>query len=128
MATMAVGGPIKEVTLEGRRFDVNGENEVELFLGGWTNEVVSNGNGTGRIIKTPKAGAINKIPLVIDDDRGDEAFVQELMNRHAWIKASFTDINNHVYSGDVQIVGDGVTNKNTMIKEIDLQGSITQQS
>lgn len=125
---MAVGGPIKYVNLGGRAFKVGGDNEVELFLGGWTNEVESCGDGTGRIIKSPKPGQVNKIPLVIDDDRGDEAFIQELMNSHDWIKASFTDINDHVYSGDVAIVGDGVTNKKTMIKEIDLQGTIVQQS
>lgn len=125
---MSVGGPIQYANLGGRNFKVDGENEVELFLGGWTNEVQSCGDGTGRIIKSPKPSQANKIPLIIDDDRGDEAFIQELMNSHDWIKASFTDINGHVYSGDVAIVGDGVTNKRTMVKEIDLQGTITQQS
>ncbi len=118
---MAVGGPIKNVILEGRYFDVEGDNEVEMFSGGWTNEVTPNGNGSGRIIKTPKTGEANKLPIIIDDDRGDEEFIKELRNRHSWIKASFTDINDNTFSGDVQIVGDSVTNKKTMVMEIDLK-------
>lgn len=118
---MAVGGPIKSVNLEGRAFNVEGENEVELFSGGWTNEVTPNGNGTGRIIKSPKTGEANKLSIIIEDDRNDEDFIKELRNRHGWIKASFTDINDNVYSGDVQIVGDSVTNKKTMVMEIDLK-------
>lgn len=125
---MAVGGPIKYANLGGRHFRVGGDNEVKLSLGGWTNEVSPCGDGGGIIVKSPKPGQANSIPLVIDDDRGDEAFIQELMNSHDWIKASFTDINDHVYSGDVAIVGDGETNKKTMIKEIDLKGTIVQQS
>ncbi|WP_432631798.1 hypothetical protein [Brachyspira sp.] len=124
----AVGGPIRDVTIEGRTFQVDGENEVEMFLGGWTNEVVANGDGSARLIKSPKAGQANKLPLVIDDSRGDEAFIQEIMNRHEFIKISFTDINEHVYAGEMQLVGDAMTNKRTMIKEIDLQGSVQQIS
>lgn len=126
---MAVGGPIKNVNLAGRSFDVDGENEVEMFSGGWTNEVVANGNGSGRIIKTPKTGEANKIPLILDDDRNDEEYIKELRNSHDWFKASFTDINDNTYSADVQIVGDSVTNKKTMVMEVDLKARdvFTQQ-
>lgn len=122
----AVGGPIKDVTIAGRTFQVDGENEIEMFLGGWTNEIVSNGDGSARLIKTPKTGQANKLPLVIDDSRGDEAFIQEVMNKHELVVVSFTDINENVYVGEMQLVGDAMTNKRTMVKEVDLQGEIKQ--
>lgn len=124
----AVGGPIREVNIAGRPFQVGGDNEVEFFPGGWTNEVESNGDGSSRLIKSPKTGQLNKVPIVIDDSRGDEAFLQEIMNKHEFVKIYFTDINEHVYGGEMQIVGDAMTNKRTMIKEIDLQGDISQIS
>lgn len=122
----AVGGPIRDITIAGRTFQVDGENEIEMFLGGWTNEIVSNGDGSARLIKTPKTGQANKLPLVIDDSRGDEAFIQEVMNKHELVVVSFTDINENVYVGEMQLVGDAMTNKRTMVKEVDLQGEIKQ--
>jgi len=48
----AVGGSLESITLNGREFPVAADVEAQRKLGGWENEVLANGDGSGRLIKT----------------------------------------------------------------------------
>ena len=46
----AVGGSIESVTLDGREYGVAADAEAQRKLGGWENEIQSNGDGTARMV------------------------------------------------------------------------------
>jgi len=124
---MASGGPIESVTIDGRRFAVDGEVDAALALGGFKNEVKPNGDGTIRQIKARKVSRANSLPIVIDDDREDEEFLQEVMDNLEFVDIEITDVNGNVWSGSGQIVEDPETSKKEGTKEINIHGFITRQ-
>ena len=72
---MAIGGSIEEITLSGRSFAVAADAEAQRKLGGFENEVLANGNGTARLIKTRVPLSIDGLTLEVDDDRGDQEYL-----------------------------------------------------
>lgn len=122
-----VGGPIKGIYIDGRNFGVDGEVDAQFFPGGFTNEVKPNGDGTQRLVKSIKPSELNDIPIVIDDSRGDEEFLQKVMNKHEFVQISFTTINGDVFSGLGQIVGDAYTSKKEQTKTVSFQGTFEKQ-
>lgn len=100
----AVGGSIQEVTLNGRIFPVAADVEAQRKLGGWENEVLTNGDGTGRLIKTRVPMAINGLVLEADDARGDHEFVQDLADGNDFFDISITYASGFTYQGTAQIV------------------------
>ena len=102
----AVGGSIESVTLDGRNFAIAADAEAQRVFGGFENEVQANGDGTARLIKTRVPLAITGLPFEIDDDRGDQEFLQELANRTDFFPAAFTYVSGLTYQGTVQITGE----------------------
>ena len=61
------GGPGRHITISGRTFALDGENDINKQLSGFTNEVKPNGDGaTSRLVKTVKTGMLENVPVVID--------------------------------------------------------------
>jgi len=120
-------GPIESVNLDGRRFSLDGEVDAAIAFGGSINEVKPNGDGTSRIIKSKKPARVNSLPLVIDDARGDEEFIQALIDSNEFFTASITKVDGAVYSGDMQIVEDPETSTKEGTKEISLMGTLRKQ-
>lgn len=102
----AVGGSIESVTLDGRTFSIAADADSNRKIGGWENEVQSNGDGTARLIKTRVPSSLDGITLSIDDTRGDAEYLQELQNRKDFFPVSITYASGVVYQGDMQIVGE----------------------
>lgn len=100
----AVGGSIESVILDGRNFPVAADVEAQRKLGGFENEVLANGDGTARLIKTRVPLAINGLVLEGDDARGDQEFVQELSNRNDFFPIALTYASGSVYQGTAQLV------------------------
>lgn len=73
----AVGGSIIAVSLKGRIFPVAADADAARSLGGYTNEVAPNGDGSARIIKTRTPWKVSGLTLECDDERGDQAFLQQ---------------------------------------------------
>lgn len=73
----AIGGSARNVSIKGRPFTIAADADVERDLGGMTNEVQSNGDGTVRVIKTRKPWALNGLSVSIDDNRDDQKFLQD---------------------------------------------------
>ena len=124
---MASGGPLESITIKGRRFAIDGEVDAALALAGYSNEVKPNGDRTVRLVKSVKVGRLNTIPIVMDDSRDDEDFIQSVMDELNLVDVSATDVNGNVWSGSAQIVEDPETSKKEGTKEINVHGIITKQ-
>jgi len=101
---MAVGGSIEEVSIEGRLFAVAADADVSRTLGGFTNDVMPNGNGSGRLIKTSVTWGLSGITVVVDDPTGsDHEFLQEKADSLEFLDVSIKYASGAVYSGRGQL-------------------------
>lgn len=118
----AVGGSIESVTLDGREFPVAADAEAQRKLGGFENEVQSNGDGIARLIKTRVPLSIDGLTLEIDDDRGDHEFIQELSNRNGFYPIAITYASGNTYQGTAQIVGETQASSQNAVATVSLMG------
>lgn len=102
----AVGGSIESVTIDGRRFPVAADADANRDLGGYTNEVSPNGDGSARIIKTRKAWKVDGLTLEINSQRGDQEFLQEKADAKDFYPITMTHADGSVYAGSGIISGD----------------------
>jgi hypothetical protein len=119
---MAVGGSIESVTLDGREFPVAADAEAQRKLGGFENEVQANGNGTARLIKTRVPLGIDGLTVEVDDDRGDQEFIQDLANRNDFFPVAITYASGNTYQGTAQIVGENPASSQNATQAISLMG------
>jgi hypothetical protein len=124
---MAGGGPIESITLKGRRFAVDAESDMDLNLSGFTNEVKPNGDGSSRVIKSRRLAMAKGGALVVDNDRSDNEFLQEVSDEITPVDADITLVDGTVYSGNMSIVGEFVYKTKDAICEIELCGTMTKQ-
>jgi len=118
----AVGGSIEEVTLSGRSFAVAADAEAQRKLGGFENEVLANGNGTARIIKTRVPLSIDGLTIEVDDSRADQEFLQELADRPDFWVLAITYASGITYQGTAQIVGENPASSQSATAAISLMG------
>lgn len=118
----AVGGSIESVTLDGRIFAVAADAEAQRKLGGFENEVQSNGDGTARLIKTRVPLSIDGLTVEVDDDRGDHEFLQELSNRNDFFPVALTYASGPTYQGTAQIVGETQASSQNATAAVSLMG------
>jgi len=102
----AIGGSIEEISFAGRVFAVPADNEAQLKVGGFENEVQANGNGTARLIKTRVPNAVAGLTVEIDHTNGDLQFLQLRANSKIFEVLSITLVDGSVYQGLAQIVGE----------------------
>ncbi len=102
----AVGGPIENVSIKGRIFPVAADADVSRTLGGFTNEVGLNGDGSGRIIKTRVAWKLEGLTLSCDDANGGQEFLQDVANSQSFATIVITYASGLVYSGQGTVTGD----------------------
>lgn len=121
----AVGGSIESITLNGRVFAVAADAEGQRKLGGFENEVQSNGNGTARIVKTRVPWGLDGITIEVDDSRQDDEFLQDLMNLKEYFPIAITFASGVVYSGRGTITGESQTSSQNATKSISLMGPDT---
>jgi hypothetical protein len=125
---MSAGGPLESVTINSRRFPVDGEANAMISLAGFTNEVKPNGDGkTYRIVKTAKNSKIKSIPIVVDNARGDVEFIQDIMNSFEPVPFFATEVDGTVWEGDVMISGDPEKSSKESTMEIEVHGNIKRQ-
>jgi hypothetical protein len=120
-------GPLESVNIDGRRFTVDGEVDGAKALSGFMNEMKPNGDGSFRMVKSRKTGRYNSLPLVIDNDRGDEEYLQEKMDSFKPYTVSFTEVDGKVWSGSMQIAEDPETSSKEGTKEVSFAGSLRLQ-
>lgn len=102
----AIGGSIDSVSLDGREFAAAADVEVQRKVGGFENEVIANGNGTSRLIKTRVPFSFDGLAIEIDDARNDQGFVQALADGNDFFPITVTYTSGVTYQGSGQIVGE----------------------
>jgi hypothetical protein len=124
---MAGGGPIESITIKGRRFPVDAESDMDLNLGGYTNEVKPNGDGSSRLVKARRLAKLSGGSLSVDNDRGDNEFLQIVADDTDLVDVDVTLVDGTVYSGNMQISGDFTYKTMDSICEIELVGTLEKQ-
>ncbi len=120
-------GPFESISIDGRRFTVDGEADIAYALGGFMNEVKPNGDSSNRPVKSRKTGRMNSAPLVMDDSRDDEEFLQERMDSLSFYNVSGTKVDGVVLTGSMQIVEDPETSGKEGTKELSFSGGLRIQ-
>lgn len=125
----AIGGSIESVGIGGRIFPVAADVESNRKLGGWENEVLANGDGTARIIKTRVPLSLDGLALEIDDDRGDHEYLQEQADLKDYFVLDITYASGAVWQGSAQIVGEMQFSSKTSAASVSLMGpgTLTRQ-
>lgn len=125
-----VGGSIVNLALGGRNFPVTKDADVDRSLGGSSNEVEANGDGSARIIKTIEVWGLENVQVAIDDSRQDQEFIQALADGNDFFDSEVTYISGSVYSGLGQITGKITYSNGGAFATLSVmgQGSLTQQA
>ncbi len=118
----SVGGSIESVTLDGRNFSVASDAESQRKLGGFENEVVANGDGTARTIKTRVPLSLDGLTLGIDDDNGDHEFLQGLADSNEFFPIVISFASGISYQGTAQIVGEMQVSSQNATASVSLMG------
>ena len=118
----ATGGSIESLTLDGRNFAVAADAEAQRKLGGFENEVQANGNATARLIKTRVPLSLDGVTVEIDDDRGDQEFLQELSDRNDFFPIAITYASGSTYQGTAQLVGETQASSQSATAPVSLMG------
>jgi len=124
---MANGGPIESITIKGRRFAVDNESDMELNLGGFTNETKPNGDGSFRTVKARRLAMAKGGALSVDNDRADNEFLQEVADEIEPVDCDITLVDGTVYSGAMAIVGEFTYKTMDSVCEIELSGTMEKQ-
>lgn len=119
----AIGGSIETVSISGRQFSVTADADVNRKLGGKENEVLANGDGTARIIKTAVPWSLEGLVVQIDDTFGDQEFLQEIADGNDFVAIALTYATGEVYQGSGIVVADLASSNQTASGTISLMGS-----
>lgn len=119
---MATGGSIESITLRGRIYSVAADAEAQRKLGGFENEVMANGDGSARLIKTRVPLSINGLVVSLDDNRGDQEFLQELQDLKDFFPIVITYASGKSYGASAQITGEAPGSSQSTTATINLSG------
>lgn len=119
---MSVGGSLETLTLNGRNFSITSDSDSPRKLGGFENEVLANGDGSARVIKTRVPLSITDLVIQIDDARGDHEFLQELANLSDFFTIALSYASGITWQGSAQITGEIPMNNMSTTASISLGG------
>ena len=124
-----IGGSIESISLNGRNFAVAADAEGQRKIGGFTNEIQPNGDGTARTVKTREAWGLEGLTIAIDDSSADQEFLQDLADGNSFFPVAITLASGTVYQGDGQITGDLQYSTQNATASVSLmgQGKLTAQ-
>ena len=118
----AVGGSIESLGLAGRSFPVAADAEAQRKIGGFENEVLANGNSTARLIKTRIPLSLDGVVVEIDDNRGDQEYIQGLVDSNDFFPIDITYASGITWQGTAQIVGENPASSQSATAPISLMG------
>lgn len=118
----AIGGPVQEVTIGGRSFSVAADAEGQIKLGGFENEVQSNGDGTARMVKARTPWNVEGLSLSIDDDNGDREFLQDTADGNSFVPIAVTLASGAVYQGSGTITAEFPASTTNATAAVNLMG------
>ena len=115
-------GALESIVIGGRRFTCDSEDEPKFKLPGFENEVLPNSDGTFRQKKKKVPGTITDINIVIDDSRGDQAYIEETAANLDFVDVSATKVDGTLVSGSMQITDEKVLDGGANTMSISLAG------
>ena len=118
----AIGGSVESVTLSGREMPATADADVTRKLGGFTNEVEANGNGTVRIIKTRTPWSLDGVVVQVDDTNGDHEFLQQLADSNVEFPVVISLASGESYQAVGQISGDLAATTKASTVSLNLMG------
>jgi hypothetical protein len=119
---MAIHGAIRDMSVNGRNYKVAHDGSGNKNLGGKTNEIQMNGDGTYRTIQTLMPGSFTDVQVEIDDGRGDHEFLKTIADAGAAVPVVITYADNTSYSGDVVLVAEINPDQNTGLASLSFSG------
>jgi hypothetical protein len=125
----ATGGSIESVTIAGREFPATADSDVSRKLGGFNNELMPNGDGSSRKIKSRVLPAFTGIVVECDDARADQEFLQNVADGEALVPIAVTYASGIVYQGKGTISGELAASNQSATAAFDImgEGTFTQQ-
>lgn len=119
---MAVGGSIQSLTISGRNFAVAADADANRKLGGFENEMESNGDGTAREIKTRVPWSLSDLDVVIDDANEDQEFLQAHADSIGFVPITVTFADGSIYQGSGKVTGENPMSAMGAKASIGIQG------
>ena len=107
MSQAVRGGDIRGFTWYGRSFDpAGGDGNVNIDLGGYTNEAAPTGNGALHVNQRRKLAGFSDMAISVDDARQDIEFLQGKANAGVPGPCTLTLASGIVYSGNLLPIGE----------------------
>ncbi len=125
----AIGGSIESLTIRNRVFPVASDAEANRKLGGFENEVQSNGDGSARMIKTRVPWSLTGVEVEVNDDRADAEFLKEVADSPDFVPITITFVSGVTYQGSGQLTDTVEVSSQKATASISLMGpgEMTQQ-
>ncbi|GHU13044.1 hypothetical protein FACS1894161_2550 [Spirochaetia bacterium] len=101
-----VGGPFESHTINGRRFVCDAEDDAQIQLQGFSNEVKVAGDGSLRLLKSRIPGTLEGTNIIYDPFNGDDDYLVKCRSGKEMLEYSGTDVDGTIWTGLVQITGD----------------------
>lgn len=118
----AIAGSIASLSLAGRIFSVTADSDGTLHTGGFTNEVMANGDGTARTKKTRSLWSLKGVEISIDQVLGDQEFLQDISNSLTDVVVLITYASGVSYQATGTIVSEIEFGNQNSTVSIDLSG------
>jgi hypothetical protein len=118
----AQGGSIESFTISGREFPATADADVTRILGGFNVELLPNGDGTSRRIKTRVLPGFTGCVVECDDARADQEFLQDIIDGEVLVPIAATYASGIVYQGRATIVGELGSSNQSATASFDIKG------
>jgi hypothetical protein len=121
-------GDIRQLTIGGREIDIKGgDANVNIDLGGYSNEVGINGNGSVHNTQRRKIAGFSDCPVSVDDVRQDLEYLQGLSDAGRETDVTMTLASGVTYRGALIPVGDIVKATGDGTLTLEMRGSKFEQ-
>jgi hypothetical protein len=84
------GGSMTTLSIKGRIFAVVADNDAKRKLGGYSNKVEMNGDGSARLIKLLEPWEVGDVVVSCDDTRGDQQFLKSIQEEQDFVRCLFS--------------------------------------
>jgi len=122
------GGDIRQLTIQGREFEVKGgDANVNVDLGGFSNEIDFAGNGVMMTRQRRKAAGFSDCLILIDDSRKDMEYLKGLADAGNPVPVNMTLASAITYSGSLTIIGDLVKATGDGTLTLEMRGAKFEQ-
>ncbi len=120
-----IGGTIEMISLDGSSFSVPEDVDCQIKMGGFENEVLANGDGTGRVKRMRVMWSVKSGKLAVSFADGDPALIQELADRGTQFPIVIKLADDSKLNGVGTIIGEVVMSSAESTATLELSGSGT---